>query len=555
MTSFISLSNNFIFSSSLFEKSHSNKLLSMSLLIHPRREHHYHYQQHSVVPFQLVLFNNEKRGSSFCCLAQRKKKSTGFWDNDEDSELEEKVLEFMKNSKNPDLFPTKEELIEAGRFDLVKSIIKQGGWFSYGWGLDDGEEEELQENGIQTRDRNAEEGKQIENGFLSTDSRIFQQRFYGGRTSEYDSLQGLEDGHSGDSSLPSSSFSNTPSSSGRMEDGDVVGIEGILSRLKKHRTRSFGNGSRDKESKVHVLWDGYEADADDQLKISEVRGGGRSNSSASQSSDKDVLDNSGGIHFQSDLFSNNHELETPITPDMWRKWSNKRAGVSEVEFEAAEFGEHITRDDEMVGKRTNETANSRKQLDFDYKENGHNDIRSCLQHLESELDSVLHLLSSQTDMVDSDKGKKKSIEESHSLSDAWEFRETKIMKARDKLRSLRAQLAVVEGKMALRIIEAQKQVEVKQRKIHVAREALSLLRTTCIIWPNSASEVLLVGSFDGWTSQRKMQQTSPGIFSLYLKLYPGRYEFKFIVDGVWTIDPLRPIVNNSGHQNNLIIIS
>ncbi|KAF5197723.1 Ptst-like protein [Thalictrum thalictroides] len=526
----------------------------MSLLIHPRIE----LQQQ--FPFQLVVFNNEiswleRRGSSCCCLA-RGKKSTEVWDSDRDSELEAEVMEFMKNSKNPNLFPTKEELIDAGRFDLVKSIVKQGGWLSFGWGLDDEEDELEEENGIQCRDRNTKIGEEIENGFLSTDTRIFQHRFYGGETSEYDSLQGSEAVHSEDSSSSSSSSSCTPSSSGRMEGGDDVGIEGILNRLEKQRTRSFGNGSRDKESKVNVVCNGYEANADDQLKILEVRGGGRSSSSASQSSDKDVLDNSGGMHFQNDLFSNNHELETPIKPDMWRKWSNKRAGVSGVEFEAAaEFGEHIIRDDEMVGKRTNETANPRKQLDFGFEENGHDDIRSRLQHLESELDSVLRLLSSQTDMPDSDKVTKNSSEESHSLSDAWEFRETKIMKARDKLRSLRAQLAVVEGKMALRIIDAQKRVEVKQRKIHVAREALSLLRTACIVWPNSASEVLLVGSFDGWTSQRKMQQTSPGIFSLYLRLYPGRYEFKFIVDGEWTIDPLRPIVNNNGHQNNLIIIS
>lgn len=51
--------------------------------------------------------------------------------------------------------------------------------------------------------------------------------------------------------------------------------------------------------------------------------------------------------------------------------------------------------------------------------------------------------------------------------------------------------------------EAQKILEIKQRKITVAEQPLSLLRTTCVIWPNPASEVLLAGSFDGWTSQVK----------------------------------------------------
>lgn len=49
--------------------------------------------------------------------------------------------------------------------------------------------------------------------------------------------------------------------------------------------------------------------------------------------------------------------------------------------------------------------------------------------------------------------------------------------------------------------ESQKIVEEKQRKIDGARRSLQLLRSACIVWPNSASEVLLTGSFDGWTTQ------------------------------------------------------
>lgn len=35
------------------------------------------------------------------------------------------------------------------------------------------------------------------------------------------------------------------------------------------------------------------------------------------------------------------------------------------------------------------------------------------------------------------------------LSDTWEFQQTKIMKIRDKLRSIRVKLAVLEGKMSV----------------------------------------------------------------------------------------------------------
>lgn len=40
----------------------------------------------------------------------------------------------------------------------------------------------------------------------------------------------------------------------------------------------------------------------------------------------------------------------------------------------------------------------------------------------------------------------------HKISDAWEFQENEIMKAKDRLRSIRAKLAVLEGKMTLAIM-------------------------------------------------------------------------------------------------------
>ena len=38
------------------------------------------------------------------------------------------------------------------------------------------------------------------------------------------------------------------------------------------------------------------------------------------------------------------------------------------------------------------------------------------------------------------------------ISDDWEFEETKVMQAQEELRSIRAKIAVLEGKMALEIM-------------------------------------------------------------------------------------------------------
>lgn len=174
--------------------------------------------------------------------------------------------------------------------------------------------------------------------------------------------------------------------------------------------------------------------------------------------------------------------------------------------------------------------------------------------MELELSSILRALKSTSDGI-VPLGNTSSSDDLQKLSDALEFQENEIMNSQDILRSLRAKLAVVEGKMALAIIDAQKLVEEKQKRIGDAHSTLQLLRSSCIVWPNSASEVLLAGSFDGWTTQRKMERSSTGIFSLCLRLYPGRYEIKFIVDGVWRIDPLRPLVHSDGYENNLLIIT
>ena len=65
------------------------------------------------------------------------------WDSEEgDLALEAEILEFMKDSKNPYAFPSKKELVEAWRIDLVDAIANTGGWLSLGWDLSEEDEEE-----------------------------------------------------------------------------------------------------------------------------------------------------------------------------------------------------------------------------------------------------------------------------------------------------------------------------------------------------------------------------------------------------------------------------
>ncbi|XP_078429864.1 protein PTST homolog 2, chloroplastic-like [Wolffia australiana] len=183
-------------------------------------------------------------------------------------------------------------------------------------------------------------------------------------------------------------------------------------------------------------------------------------------------------------------------------------------------------------------------------------IISDIKQLESELVSVLSSLGSRTNKPEKPKShlQRVSVNELDKLSDELEFKETEIANVRDKLRSARAKLATLEGMMALKSAQAAKMVGEKQRRVEVAKKALCALATACIVWAGAASEVFLVGSYDGWASKRRMENSGSGIFTLQLRLYPGQYEIKFIVDGVWRVDPLRPIAFHSGFENNILII-
>ncbi|KAK8655361.1 hypothetical protein V6N13_107942 [Hibiscus sabdariffa] len=352
-------------------------------------------------PFRGFVFGEEKkRGSCWC------KKG---WENDGDLALEAEILEFMKNSDKPEAFPSKEELIDAGRMDLVEGIKRQGGWLAMGWDLD---------NDIDNR-HGFQENTFPDDGINDWDF-MEEKKKWDGLTQETAQIE--VESNSTPNLADNSSSSTSPS--GRSLEAaaeDDCGINGILSRLEKERNMNFGIDFKDK------------------------------------------------------------------------------------------------------GDNTSSKTN-------------------CTEE-ES-------LVQASTDVGDGS-----STDNFHKLSDAWEFQENEILNAQDNLRSLRARLAVLEGKMALAIIDAQKTVEEKQKRIDNARRALQLLRTACIVWPNSGSEVLLAGSFDGWATKRKMERSSSGAFSAQLKLYPGKYEIKFIVDGEWKLDPLRPIVNNNGFDNNLLIIT
>ncbi|KAI9111839.1 hypothetical protein K1719_017529 [Acacia pycnantha] len=461
-----------------------------------------------------------------------------------DFSLEAEILEFMNNSKNPKAFPTKKEFIDSGRMDLVDAISKKGGWLAFGWDLDEENEEGPGEVLVKDEDLLTKnecdikhESSKIESEEIRGSGRVF----------------------------PSANYSQPALSPGRsVEIPEQSGIEGILNRLEKERNSVLGLGFRHTEDNVSP------GDSEDKEE-SHHRSTINTVAADLDKSTKTTLVNSnsgpvGGFSSklgQHQSLTGNHDLRTSLKPDTWRSWVIQRNGSSFENFEDAEVASSATCQEDAANVSGNDilkigqfaaTPFNREEDSSPLGGKGnYKEIKSRIQQLESELSSVLQTLRSGVDEVGIPKGWKSSSDV-QKLSDAWEFQENEILKAKDSLRSIRAKLAVLEGKTTMAIIDANKIIEEKQKRIDKTYRALRFLKTTCVVWPNSASEVLLAGSFDGWSSKRKMEKSNTGIFSLYLQLYPGKYEIKFIVDGEWKIDPLRPVVHNDGYENNLLII-
>jgi 1,4-alpha-glucan branching enzyme len=80
-------------------------------------------------------------------------------------------------------------------------------------------------------------------------------------------------------------------------------------------------------------------------------------------------------------------------------------------------------------------------------------------------------------------------------------------------------------------------------------------RITFKLEASGAKEAILVGEFNSWDANKHiMKRDNKGRWSKIVTLSPGRYEYKFLVDGVWQNDPSNDQVvpNSFGTLNNFL---
>lgn len=73
---------------------------------------------------------------------------------------------------------------------------------------------------------------------------------------------------------------------------------------------------------------------------------------------------------------------------------------------------------------------------------------------------------------------------------------------------------------------------------------------------DSARSITIAGSFNNWNPQSNYLRKMNDGWEIYLKLAPGEYEYKYVVDGQWILDPANKNQrkDNNGNSNSLIII-
>lgn len=87
-------------------------------------------------------------------------------------------------------------------------------------------------------------------------------------------------------------------------------------------------------------------------------------------------------------------------------------------------------------------------------------------------------------------------------------------------------------------------------------EEMEMEKMVRLEWQHTkASKVAVAGSFNGWDSNVQMQRGGDDSFFLDVRLPHGKHLYKFVVDGQWHYDILKPNeVDNDANVNNMLFV-
>ena len=81
---------------------------------------------------------------------------------------------------------------------------------------------------------------------------------------------------------------------------------------------------------------------------------------------------------------------------------------------------------------------------------------------------------------------------------------------------------------------------------------------TFTVRAESGKAVYLAGTFNNWdpASKKMLEKKGDGVYSVAIKLVPGTYQYKFVIDGTWCADPENRdfVQNDHGTLNSVITV-
>lgn len=77
------------------------------------------------------------------------------------------------------------------------------------------------------------------------------------------------------------------------------------------------------------------------------------------------------------------------------------------------------------------------------------------------------------------------------------------------------------------------------------------------IQAEEGSEVFVAGTFNDWSADKNRLTSKDGVYSATILIPKGRHEYKFVVNGVWCVDPecSEWAPNGLGSLNSVITVS
>lgn len=106
-----------------------------------------------------------------------------------------------------------------------------------------------------------------------------------------------------------------------------------------------------------------------------------------------------------------------------------------------------------------------------------------------------------------------------------------------------------------------KKVVTKKVEKAVAKKAAAkptAKSVTFTVHAEKGKAVYLAGDFNKWdpAAKKMAYKAKDGIYAATVKLVPGEYQYKFVIDGTWCADPenVNSVQNDQGTFNSVVVV-